>query len=178
MIKNKVKFNPFSAEFRANPYPTYDRLRVEDPIHWSFLKAWVVTRHRDVKQILSDRRFIADDLPERLNQKKLYLQEGEDFNLLKQTISKWLFFVEPPLHNRLREIMTKAFSVSTIEQMRPQVTEIVNELINDVREAGEMDIITDMAAPLPALVTAKTVRNSTARQSFNYPMGLRFISGI
>ncbi len=155
MTDNKVKFNPFSAEFRANPYPTYDRLRVEDPIHWSFLKAWVVTRHRDVKQILGDRRFRADDLPERLNQKKLYLQEGEDFNLLKQTISKWLFFVEPPHHTRLREIITKAFSISTIEQMRPQVTEIVNELINDVREAGTMDIITDMAAPLPALVTAK-----------------------
>ncbi|MEM9275440.1 MAG: cytochrome P450 [Cyanobacteria bacterium P01_F01_bin.143] len=154
-VKNKVKFNPFSAEFRANPYPTYDRLRVEDPIHWSFLKAWVVTRHRDVKQILSDRRFIADDLPERLNQKKLYLQDGEDFNLLKQTISKWLFFVEPPLHNRLREIMTKAFSVSTIEKMRPRVTEIVDELINDAREVGEMDIIAGMAAPLPALVTAK-----------------------
>lgn len=155
MTDNKVKFNPFSAEFRANPYPTYDRLRVEDPIHWSFLKAWVVTRHRDVKQILSDRRFIADDLPERLNQKKLYLQKGEDFNLLKQTISKWLFFIEPPHHSRLREIITKAFSISTIEQMRPQVIEIVNDLINDVREAGTMDIITDMAAPLPALVTAK-----------------------
>lgn len=150
-----IQFNPFLPEFRANPYPTYHRLRTEDPVHWSFLKAWILTRHRDIKKILSDDRFVADDLPKRLKQKELYLQGEKDFYLLRQTISKWLFFIEQPDHKRMRDILSKTFSLATVEQMRPQIERIVAELIVRIRQSGTMDIITDLAAPLPALVTAK-----------------------
>ncbi|MEO1465988.1 MAG: cytochrome P450, partial [Cyanobacteria bacterium J06633_1] len=98
MTIETVKFNPFSPEFHANPYPTYKRLQTDDPIHWSFLQAWVITRYADAAYVLKDPRFKVDDLPERLQQKNRFLKKG-DLNPLSQTIEKWLFFLEPPEHS-------------------------------------------------------------------------------
>ena len=60
------RFNPFDDAFRRDPYPVYRALRTEDPVHRSFLDAWVVTRHADVKFVLKDKRFGVDPIPERI----------------------------------------------------------------------------------------------------------------
>ena len=69
MTPSNIQFNPFSPEFHQNPYPVYARLQAEDPIHWSFLKAWVITCYTDVAFVLQDSRFKVDDLPERIGGK-------------------------------------------------------------------------------------------------------------
>ena len=53
-------FDPFSPEFAQNPYPTYKRLREEDPVHWSPLGFWMVTRFEDVDFVLRDKGFGQD----------------------------------------------------------------------------------------------------------------------
>ncbi|MBE9029053.1 cytochrome P450 [filamentous cyanobacterium LEGE 11480] len=145
-----VKFNPFSPEFHSDPYPIYARLQAEDPIHWSFLQAWIITRYADAAQILKDSRFQVDDLPERLQQKNRFLKQG-DLNPLSQTIAKWLFFLDTPDHNRLRSLVAKVFSPGSIEAMRPTIQVLVNDLIDQVIDRGEMDVMSDFAAPLPAM---------------------------
>ncbi|MGB2924965.1 MAG: cytochrome P450 [Limnothrix sp.] len=153
-MTTSVKFNPFDAAFHQDPYPTYAALRREDPIHWSFLKAWVITRYDDVNRILKDdRNFVVDDLPERLTSKNKYLASG-NLDPLAQTIHKWLFFLEPPDHNRLKNLVFSHFSPKAVEAMRPIVQENVNRLLAKVKHTGKMDVIRDFASPLPALTVA------------------------
>jgi len=154
MTKSKNLFNAFDNDFMNDPYPTYERLRREDPIHRSIFNTWVITRYADADAILKDRRFQVDNLPERLKQKNRYLKEG-DLNTLSEVLDKWLFFLEPPDHNRLKDILTPAFTQSVVENMRPEIQAIVDALLDKVEQKGEMDIIADFAVPLPALVIAK-----------------------
>ncbi len=61
----KVIFNPFLASFKSDPYPTYHRLQESDPVHKSSLNgAWVLTRYADIKKVLRDPRFRAEQLSE------------------------------------------------------------------------------------------------------------------
>ncbi len=52
-----ITFDPMDAEFIANPYPTYHRLRAEEPVHHNPLGFWVLTRYEDVLMVLRDPRF-------------------------------------------------------------------------------------------------------------------------
>lgn len=148
------QFNPFNPEFHVNPYPIYEHLRREDPIHWSFLNAWIVTRYADAEAILKDPRFQVDNLPQRLLEKNRYLKQGNLTDLSK-TIEKWLFFLEPPDHTKLRGIASKVFSAASLEAMRPEIQNIINELISKVEHSGQMDLMKDFANPLPAITIMK-----------------------
>lgn len=150
MNPTKLIFNPFAAEFHQNPYPTYAKLRREDPIHWSLLNAWVITRYDDVKSLLQDPRFQVDDLPLRLQNKSSYLKQGDLYTLSK-TVDKWLFFQKAPEHTRLRGLVSKVFSPGSVELMRPLIQANVNDLLNKVKPDGKIDLIKDLASPLPAL---------------------------
>ncbi len=152
-----LKFNPFDPEFHTNPYPIYHRFRHESPLHKisNFMgDQWLLTRFADVKFVLNDSRFCIDDLPKRLEQKSVYLKNNGEFSTLMQTISQWLFFLNPPDHIRLRGLFSNFFSARVVEGMRPQIQKIVDELLSNVQQAGVMDIIHDLACPLPATVTA------------------------
>src|SRR5438876_11013410 len=52
-----VLFNPMDPEFLADPYPTYHRLRAEDPVHRTPMGFWILTRYDDVATVLRDARF-------------------------------------------------------------------------------------------------------------------------
>lgn len=150
------KFNPLLAEFHANPYPTYHRLRSEEPVHLNFAGEWVLTRYADVKMVLGDRRFATDKIPERIQEKNQYVQhKGKNFNTLVTTARKWLLFIDPPEHTRLRQMVNKAFFLKTVERIRPQIQMTLDELIGKVRDTGKIDIIADIAAPLPVIIISK-----------------------
>lgn len=159
MKTNLVRFDPFSPNFHTNPYPIYEWLRDNDPIHWSFMQAWVITRHRDVEALLKSAQLQVDDLPSRLRQKSQYLKQG-NFEALAQTIENWLFFLEPPHHTRLKGLVAKAFSPNTIETMRPAIAQLVDRLLTEVeqkasKQNGVIDIMTDFASPLPAMTVTQ-----------------------
>jgi len=157
MQEKRLEFNPFSPEFQADPYPTYQLLRTTDPIHqvkgFKF-NQWFLSRYKDVYAVLNDARFKVDDLPERLAAKALHLKQPGDFEPLIQTVSNWLFFLEPPDHTRLRSLVQKTFSGMKVEPWRPRIEAIVNHLLDQV-EGNQMDIMMSLAAPLPALVSSE-----------------------
>lgn len=154
--KNQVlSFNPFQQNFHNYPYKTYYLLREKEPVHWSFIGVWVLTRYADIKAVLTDKRFTTDSLPKRLEEKNKYTQNPRGgLNSLQQASSKFLFYMNPPDHTRLRGLVSKAFSPSFVESLRPNIQQTVDELLNKVREDGHMDIIHDLAAPLPVRVIA------------------------
>lgn len=151
-----LKFNPFLPEFHADPYSIYHCLRSEEPIHSSAFGEWVLTRYVDVKAVLRDPLFCAEKVPKRIKERGHYLQQKQrDFNAIAQVSSKFFFFLDPPDHTRLRGLVGKAFSTRVVERMRPRIQEIVDELIGGFRDRGVMDIISDLACPLPVIVIAK-----------------------
>jgi hypothetical protein len=154
MNRNKVLFNPFDAEFQANPYPVFAQLRQEDPIHKSILGTWIITRYADALTILNDKRFQVDNFPERLQLKSAYLKE-DNLDILAQTTDKWLFFLEPPDHTRIKNALISSFSRASLNAMRPKIQAIVDDLLDRFAPRGEMEIIADFATPLPAFAITK-----------------------
>ncbi|WP_414582084.1 cytochrome P450 [Scytonema sp. PCC 10023] len=159
-------FDPLLPEFIADPYPIYHRLRSNDPVHLNFMGFWVLTRYADIKAVLRDPRFSHTDLPKRIKDKNHYLdrQQG-NFDALAQATNKWLFFLDPPDHTRLRKLLSKDFSPNMVKLMRPQIQEIVDELIDSLQDRGSMEIISDLAIPLPVLVVARILGASVDTHS-------------
>lgn len=142
-----VEFNPLLPEFLANPYPIYHRLRTEDPVHRSTLlpDAWVLTRYADVIMVLRDARFGRQDAEN-------FFQEQFGSGPLVDVYSKWMLFRDPPDHTRLRTLVNKAFTPRVVEGMRSRIQELVDYLLDRVQKVGSMDIMADLAYPLPVLV--------------------------
>src|SRR5882757_5194270 len=149
-------------EVLANPYPLFRRLRTEDPVHWDpFLHAWVVTRYADVIRVLHD--FSANRTP---TPEKLEAMGLPELNSIAQVMVKQMLFLDPPSHTRLRSLASQAFTPQRVAVLREHIREITNSLLDVVEARGRMDVIADLAAPLPYTVTAEMlgVPVSDARQ--------------
>ncbi len=151
------KFNLFDPKFNANPYPTYHRLRESEPVHRYFVGGdWIVTRYADVKAVLKSGCVRTDDRPKSIQERNKYLQDKEkNLNTLAYTTSRFLFYMNPPDHTRLRALVGKGFSPVVVERMRPHIQEIVDELLDKVRHKGSMDIVADLASPLSVSVISR-----------------------
>ncbi len=140
----------------ANPFPEFARLRAEDPVHWSpAMKAWIVTRYADVKQVaLNNRQISADRLTPFFKTNPEY-QRGSIDSLVRY-LNHWMVFRDPPDHTRLRRLFNKAFTPTSVENLRPNIEDIVGHLIDGMQaKAGRgetVDYIADFAYPLPASV--------------------------
>jgi pimeloyl-[acyl-carrier protein] synthase len=135
----------------ANPYPLYHRLRSEDPVHWDrFLHAWVVTRYVDVIHVFQ--HFSANRTPTPEQLKALGLSA---LTPLAEVMVKQMLFLDPPDHRRVRSLASKAFTPRRVEILRSHIYDITNSLLDAVQDKGHLDVIADLAYPLPAIVTAE-----------------------
>lgn len=151
-----VAFNPLSSRYRSNPYPTYERLRTKDPVHRSRLTGGLMlSRYDDVASVLRDARFGADDRKSPTYAKNRaqmikagVVEEGEDErgSMLR---------MDPPDHTRLRSLVSRAFTPRTVEALRPRIEQIVEEQLDAVAKSGRMDVIRELAYPLPVTVIAE-----------------------
>jgi len=151
--KDKVLslYHLLDPEVLANPYPLYHRLRTEDPVHWdSFLHAWVVTRYADVIRVLHHFSANRTPTPEQLSSMNL-----SALNPIAKVMVRQMLFMDPPDHTRLRALASAAFTPRRVERLRSHIQGIADSLIDRIVSKGSADLITDFAAPLPAIVTAE-----------------------
>ncbi len=142
-------------EVRADPYPFYAQLRSADPVHWDEdMGFWVLTRYTDIAAVYTDARFSRAQGLLRGFQ-RLPAGEQKAAGPVYDTLSKTTFYTDPPYHTRLRGALTEAFSPRAMEQIRPPIQRIVDDLLDAVQAAGRMDAIHDFAYILPILVIAK-----------------------
>jgi pimeloyl-[acyl-carrier protein] synthase len=135
----------------ANPYPLYRQLRSEDPVHWDpCLHAWVVTRYADVVTVLHDFSAERTPTPERLASMGL----GE-LSPIAKVMVKQMLFMDPPAHTRIRKLASYAFTPQRVAALREHIGEVVENLLDAVASRGGMDIIADLAVPLPYTITAE-----------------------
>jgi cytochrome P450 len=146
-------YHLLDPEVLANPYPLYHRLRSEDPVHWDpFLHAWVVTRYADVITVFQ--RFLANRTP---TPEQLTALGLSALTPLAQVMVRQMLFLDPPDHGRVRGLAAKAFTPRRVEVVRSHIQDITGSLLDAVlaRGTGRMDVIADLAYPLPAIVTAE-----------------------
>jgi pimeloyl-[acyl-carrier protein] synthase len=146
-----LEFNPYLPEVHEDPYPLYARLRDEDPVHRSALGMWVLTRHADVLRVLRDPSMSRN--PRSSERVELLRSTAElDELLTAEEAAPSMLFVDPPDHTRLRTLVNKAFTPAAVERLRPRIEEIVAELLDRVAGTGAMDVVDDLAYPLPVTV--------------------------
>jgi len=143
----------------ADPYRRYNQLRAEDPVRWNKgVNAWTLTLYSDVSAALRDDRLSA----ERITALTGLIGEsgGESARQFERTFLKMMLFSNPPDHTRLGLLANKALTPRVVEQIRSHIQGIVKVLLDHVqlggeREHGTMDVLTDLAYPLPAIVIAE-----------------------
>jgi cytochrome P450 len=151
-----VDYDPRRPETIADPFPIFARLRERDPVHWSErLGGWVLTRYRDVRMVLADRRFSAD----RISPYRDHLPPTQRTALqeLMTTLGFWAVFNDPPDHTRRRALLSGLFSAGRIAALRPMIERVVEPLLARLAERSRFDLIADFAYPLPAIVIARIV---------------------
>jgi pimeloyl-[acyl-carrier protein] synthase len=157
VASSELVYNPLLPEFHANPYPFYRRLREEDPVHASPLGIWVLTRYEDAVMVLRDARFGREGIAE-LQEARLGAARARPKN------SRDMLFRDPPDHTRLRALVSRAFTPRVVEEMRPHIQEIVDGLLDRVEGSGGMDVIEDLAYPLPVRVICEMLGVPTSDQ--------------
>ena len=161
-----MDFNPLSPEFQANPYPIYDMLRANMPIfHWEQWNIRFLTRYQDCVALLKDNR-LGHEVLNVMSREELGLppEPPIEYQPYMDMVRGWMLFRDPPTHTRLRLLVHKAFTPRMIEQLRGRTQGIADALLDAVQDSGKMDIINDLAVPLPVTVIAEMLGVPTADQ--------------
>jgi cytochrome P450 len=165
-----IQFNPMAPEFVADPYPTYHRLRAEDPVHHSPLGFWVLTRYADVIAMLRDPRLIKEPIAAFVAARfGMAVPPGLGLSMLDR---------DPPDHTRLRGLVSKAFTPKALESLRPHIQGIVDGLLAKVEGRGEMDLIEEFAYPLPVRVICEMLGVPVADHERFKQWGLDIARGL
>ncbi|MEV4205078.1 cytochrome P450 [Nocardia salmonicida] len=146
----RVRFNPFSTEFRQDPYPLYQQLRDAEPVHRT-LGMWVLTRHAEVRGVLHDRSFSAGLIPSLVSRQAERLGHCSVAQI-ERLGRKSLVFTDNPDHARLRGLVNRVFTARSVESLRPLVARVAADLMERAWRDGGLDVIADLAAPLPVAV--------------------------
>ncbi len=146
--------DPVTGRAAQDPYLRYAQLRTEDPVHWNEgAQVWVLTRYQDVMDALRDTRLSSTSFAAMIQE----AGGGEGVKTLEETFRAMMIFSDPPDHTRLRSLANKAFTPRVLERIRSQIQHSADQLLNDVKENGSMEVISELAYPLPALVISEVL---------------------
>ncbi|GGX03047.1 cytochrome P450 family protein [Streptomyces chartreusis] len=142
-----IDLGEFGDGFRTDPHPVYARLRAEGPVHRVRLQepdahheTWLVVGHEEARAALADPRLAKDGS-----------RIGVTF-LDEELIGKYLLVADPPQHTRLRSLITRAFTMRRVEELRPRIQQITGELLDAMLPQGRADLVDSFAYPLPITV--------------------------
>lgn len=127
--------------FLDDPFPTYAMLRTHDPVHRCPDGTYFLTRYADVMSVYRDRRFSSDKKAE-------FSPKYGDTPLYKHHTTS-LVFNDPPLHTRVRKLLSPAFTPRALSVLEPRFVELVDGLLDNAAARGAMDLIGDFASALP-----------------------------
>jgi len=133
------------AEYFSDPYSVHARLRAEHPVAPVIMPggmpAWLVTGYAQARAALADPRLL-----------KLPKGWRPDPDSVLAALELHMLNLDPPDHERLRKLVNKAFTARRVEQLRPRITAIAEELLDDMSARREVDLLASFAFPLPITV--------------------------
>ncbi len=154
----RASADPRDPEFFQNPYAFYDRLHATNPaFFWDEYGHWCFAGFKDVSALLRDKRF-GRDILHVATREEIGLPAPQPHTAAFDLTEKYsLLNLEPPAHTRLRTLVNRAFVSRHVEQLRPRIRRLANEIIDDFEDEGSVDLIKAFAAPIPAVVIAEMI---------------------
>jgi cytochrome P450 len=138
-------------EVLADPYPLYRELRRQGTVQWDpYLHAFVVTGYDDVATVLQSYSANRTHHPDKVTALGL-----GHLAPIAEVMVKQMLFLDAPAHQRTRRLASVAFTPKRVELMRDHIAEIAEAMLRPARARGEMDVMKDLANPLPAIVMAE-----------------------
>jgi len=137
--------NPFGPQMIDDPYPTYARMLQASPIGVEGDDLWIFSRYADVQRVLRDPRFGRESFGSAVERVFGAGPVSESFN-------RWILFMNPPDHTRIRSLVSKAFTPRATERLRASIQQVVDDLIDPMEASGSFDLIAGLAYPLPVIV--------------------------
>ena len=136
----------------SNPYPIYEAMRPLGPVFWDdTFHAWLVTGYNEASALFRDPRFSSARYP---SEEQLEAWGIQHLMPLFGIARKMMLLQDPPDHTRLRGLVSKAFTPRAIDNMRAQIQSLVDEMLAPGLQRGEIDVIKELAVPLPTVVIA------------------------
>lgn len=162
-MADELLFNPFDPAFRANPYPFYDVLREREPVYFSPLGTVVLSRYEDIAVTLRSNDFSRDiEKNAKAASSPMQTRKREARN---DGGGKSILNLDPPDHTRLRRLVSLAFTPSAIERLRPRIQQLVDDVLDVAAERGSMELIDELAFPVPFQVISDLLAMPTERST-------------
>jgi cytochrome P450 len=145
MTQANIVVEHLGAEYVQDPYSVHARLRAQHPVAPVVMPggmpAWLVTGYAEARAALTDPRLL-----------KLPRGWRPEPNSIVAAIELHMLNSDPPDHERLRKLVNKAFTARRVERLRPRITAITAELLDDMSTRREVDLLASFAFPLPITV--------------------------
>ncbi|WP_330347909.1 cytochrome P450 family protein [Streptomyces sp. NBC_00582] len=142
-----IDLGEYGDAFRRDPHPVYALLRERGPVHRVRLPApdahhetWLVVGYAEARAAFADPRLSKDGR-----------RIGVTF-LDEELIGTYLLTADPPQHTRLRSLVSRAFTARRVEEMRPRIQRLTDDLLDAMLPAGRADLVESLAYPLPITV--------------------------
>ena len=149
-VPTGVELTVLDPAYQEDPYPILKQLRDADPVHHdTVLNRYVLTRAKDVEEVLWDRSLSVDP------RKAAPGTFEANFVLTDPDREPSMLLADPPYHTRLRKLVSKAFTAKAVEDMRPRIQAITDELLDAIDTSQEADLMKAFCEPLPTIVIAE-----------------------
>ncbi|MGH3674971.1 MAG: cytochrome P450 [Mycobacterium sp.] len=135
---------------RANPYPAYEQIRERGPLQLPEFNLTVFSSYQDCDDVLRHPSSASDRLKSTIAQREI--AAGHQARPLGPP---GFLFLDPPDHTRLRKLVSKAFVPRVVKALEPDITTLVDSLLDKVAAAGHFEVIADLAYPLPVAVICR-----------------------
>lgn len=141
----------FGPEMLADPYPIYQQLREKNPVYWAeSAQGWLITGYELASAAARDPRLSATGVFEAVRRKVPEQRFLDAFARVATNVIN----ADPPAHTRMRALVSKAFTPHAVEKMAPTIQHVVDRCLDAAAARGRLDIIQDLAFPLPMTVIA------------------------
>ena len=159
VMLTSINDDMFAADIIQDPYRYYGQIRDEDPVHWNELyELWVITRHDDLVWLarnheqFSNSVYVNDPRPA---YPAILDSDKELYDFMKDYRGNQLIQFDRPEHLEMRKVVHSYFTPKSMEEWRPLVRSAIKELLDAAEETGDVDLMRDLAGPLPVLVIAE-----------------------
>ncbi|MEJ1202542.1 MULTISPECIES: cytochrome P450 family protein [unclassified Streptomyces] len=135
--------------FLHDPYPTYAALRSKCPVQQvpvgaSGHSSYLVTGYAEARKALADPRLSKDTAA--------FFADKKSRRRLHPAVTHNMLSSDPPQHTRLRKLVTNAFTTGAVAELRPFIAEVTDTLLNQWSAGEQVDLVADLAVPLPVIV--------------------------
>lgn len=139
----------------VDPYPIYERMRMAGPVSFSpMFQQWAIVGYEEAREVLSSPNFGTAAQLDLILELRPYSELADQ---TKALLRNALLFTDPPLHTRLRSVVSRAFTPLQMRRLEPRITEIADRLLANLADDKQPDLMEGFAQPLPINVISELI---------------------